>query len=209
MPGQLGFIGAREQTNSIGTRDTIMAAIPRTYPWESLLGGRLVVFRLMGGADKELFKDFVRSLPRKDNYYLLLDMQNDQSIDLWLKRVELGHTLTVIALEDGRMIGFCDLHMNEVPWIRHTAEIHLNVSAAHRGLGLGRILANEVFSIARARGLAKIWARMAATQEAAQRVFQNLGFHTEALLSDFVKNEDGLTEDLVIMSYDAGEPWGL
>jgi len=136
-------------------------------------------------------------------------MSNDLSVDIWMKRIETGQTVSVIAIEQGRMIGFCDLHSNDVPWIRHTAEIHLNVSADCRGLGLGRTLANEIFSIARARGLEKIWSRMAASQEAAQSVFQRLGFHIEALLSDFVKNENGLTEDLVIMSYDAGKSWGL
>jgi ribosomal protein S18 acetylase RimI-like enzyme len=85
----------------------------------------------------------------------------------------------------------------------------MSVSAAHRGRGLGRGLATEVFAMARARGLEKIWAQIPASQEAAQSVFQSLGFRTEALLADFVKNADGLTEDLVIMSYDAGEPWEL
>jgi ribosomal protein S18 acetylase RimI-like enzyme len=189
--------------------DNIMPATLRTYPWESLLGDHLVTFRLMRAEDKELFTAFIRSLPGRDNYYLLLDMHNDQSIDLWVKRVESGQALSVIALQNDRMIGYCDLHTNEMPWIRHTAEIHLSVSAAHRGRGLGRILANEIFAIARARGLEKIWVRMAASQEPAQSVFQSLGFHTEAVLSDFVKNADGLTEDLVIMSYDAGKLWGL
>jgi hypothetical protein len=46
---------------------------------------------------------------------------------------------------------------------------------------------------------------MAINQEAAQVVFQNLGFRTEALLSGFVKKENGLTEDLVIMSHDFGK----
>ncbi len=85
----------------------------------------------------------------------------------------------------------------------------MSVALAGRGSGIGRALANEVFAIARARGLEKIWSRMAGGQKASQTVFESLGFHAEALLSDFVKNEDGLTEDLVIMSYDAGQAWGL
>jgi len=186
-----------------------MTAASRTYPWESLVGERLVTFRLMNSADKGLFTDFIRSLPERDNYYLMLDMHNDRSIDSWVRRVESGHAVSLIATEREHMIGFCDLHVTDVPWIRHTAEIHLNVSSAHRGMGLGRTLANEIFSIARERGLEKIWTRMAASQEPAQSVFQRLGFHTEALLSDFVKNADGRTEDLVIMSYDAGRYWGL
>ena len=55
---------------------------------------------------------------------------------------------------------------------------------------------------ARARGLQKLWTRMAISQDAAQHMFMSLGFRTEALLSDFVKNENGLTDALVIMSHD-------
>jgi ribosomal protein S18 acetylase RimI-like enzyme len=190
-------------------RGNIIAATPRAYPWASRFGDRLVTVRLMRAEDEVLFKDFIRSLPHKDNYYLLVDVHNDQAIDIWTKGVESGHTLSVIALEDDRMVGYCNLHTNELPWTRHTGEIRMSVSTAYRGRGLGRALANEVFALARAHGLQKLWVRMAAGQEAAQSVFHSLGFHTEALLSDFVKNENGLTEDLVIMSYDAGQLWGL
>jgi ribosomal protein S18 acetylase RimI-like enzyme len=168
-----------------------------------------VTFRFLRVEDQELFKTFIRSLPREDNFYLLVDVHNEQAIERWMKRVESGHILSVIALENDRMIGYCILHTNEPSWIRHVGEIRMSVAGAYRGRGLGRTLAHEVFAIARTRGLQKIWARMASSQEAAQKVFHKLGFHTEALLSDFVKNENGLTEDLVIMSYDAGKRWEL
>ena len=58
-------------------------------------------------------------------------------------------------------------------------------------------------------GIVRAVIRVASSQEAAQVVFQNLGFHTEALLSGFVKNENGLTEDLVIMSHDSGQLWSF
>jgi ribosomal protein S18 acetylase RimI-like enzyme len=175
----------------------------------SEFGDRLVTFRYMRAEDKELFKSFVRSLPHKDTYYLLVDVRSDRAIDRWAKGLESGHTLGVIALENDQMIGYCNLHTQEVRWIRHIGEIRMSVSLAYRGRGLGRALANEVCAIARERGLEKVWTRMAASQEASQNVFRSLGFHTEALLSAFVKNENGLTEDLLIMSCDAGKLWGL
>ena len=179
-----------------------MAATPRTYPWESQMGGRQVTFRLMRAEDKQRFKSFIRSLPQEDNFYLLIDIRKDRAIDSWMKGIDSGQTISVIALENGQIIGYCNLHTNEVPWISHVGEIRLSVSSACRGRGLGKTLANEVFAIARARGLPKIWARMAASQKAAQKVFESLGFHAEALLADFVKDARGRTEDLVIMSYD-------
>lgn len=179
-----------------------MSTTPRTYPWASQFGARSVTFRLMRAEDKELFKHFIRSLPPEDNFYLLVDVQRDEAIDSWMKGVESGATLSVIALEDNQMIGYANLHTNEVPWIRHVGELRLSVSPAYRSRGLGKTLANEVFAIAKARGLQKIWARMAGSQKAAQSLFESLGFHAEALLADFVKNANGRTEDLVIMSYD-------
>jgi L-amino acid N-acyltransferase YncA len=159
--------------------------------------------------DKELFCSFIRSLPSKDNYYLLVDVRSDQAIDRWAEEVQYGHTLGVVALDGETMIGYCSVDTSELPWTRHTGEMRMSTALAYRGLGIGRVLANEVFAIARARGLEKIWSRMAAKQIASQNVFESLGFRAEAVLSDFVKNEDGLTEDLVMMSYEAGEPWGL
>ena len=105
------------------------------------------------------------------------------------------------------MVGYCNLHTNNLPWIRHVGEMRMSVSAAHRGRGIGKALAGEIFAIARARGLKKLWARMAVSQEAAQNVLKSLGFRTEALLSDFVRNDNDLTESLVIMSRDFGERW--
>lgn len=107
------------------------------------------------------------------------------------------------------MVGYCNLRTNDLPWNRHVGEIRMSVSATHRGQGIGRILAGKIFATARARGMQKLWVRMAISQEAAQVVFQNLGFRTEALLSDFVKNENGLTKSLVIMSHDFGELWSF
>ncbi len=47
-----------------------------------------VMFRPMRAEDKDLFANFIRSLPRKDNYYLLVDVNNDQTIQRWMDKVE-------------------------------------------------------------------------------------------------------------------------
>ena len=166
-----------------------------------------VTFRPLRTEDKELFKSLIRSLPREDNYYLMVDVHDDQAISRWMKRVESGEIIGAIALEGSQMIGYCNLHTNNLRWIRHVGEMRMSVSAAHRGRGIGKALAGEIFTIARTRGLKKLWARMAVSQEAAQNILKSLGFRTEALLSDFVRNDIDLTESLAIMSRDFGERW--
>ena len=156
-----------------------------------------VTFRSLRAEDKELFKGFIQSLPRKDNYYLTVDVHDDQAINRWMKRVESGEIIGVIALEGSQMIGYCNLHTNNLPWIRHVGEMRMSVSAAHRGRGVGRALAGEIFSKARARGLQKLLVRMASGQMGALKLFYSLRFRIQAILTGCVKNENGVTEDLV------------
>ena len=179
-----------------------MITTPGTHPRESRFGGRTVTFRSLRTDDKELFKTFIRSLPRKDNYYLMVDVYDDQAINRWMNRVESGEIIGVIALEGNQMIGYCNLHTNNLPWSRHVAEIRMSVSVAHRGLGVGTALASDAFAIAWARGVQKLLARMASGQLAALKLFYSLGFRTQAILTGCVKNENGSTENLVIMSHD-------
>ena len=169
----------------------------------------IVKFRQMQAEDKELFKSFIRSLPRKDNYYLLIDVQNDQAIDRWMEKIDMRQTIGVVATNGSDMIGYCNLKTNGLAWTSHVGEICISVSTAYRGRGIGKALAEQIFLKARARGLQKLWTRMAISQDAAQHMFMKLGFRTEAVLSDFVKKENGLTEDLVIMSHDSGGHWSF
>src|SRR5271166_704818 len=101
----------------------------------------IVKFRPMQPGDKELFKSFIRSLPRKDNYYLLFDVDKDQAIDGWMEKIQSGETIGVVATEGGKMIGYCNLKTNNLPWTRHVGEIRISVSAAYRGRRIGKALA--------------------------------------------------------------------
>ena len=88
-----------------------------------------VMFRSMRIEDKELFANFLRSLPRKDNYFLLVDVHTNQTIQRWMDNVKTGRTIGVLALKGGQMVGYCDLRINDLPWTSHVGEIRMSVSA--------------------------------------------------------------------------------
>jgi RimJ/RimL family protein N-acetyltransferase len=50
--------------------------------------------------------------------------------------------------------------------------------------------------------LRKLMAHMTTDQHSAQAAFRRLGFVPEALLADYVEDRNGISRDLVIMSYD-------
>ncbi len=178
------------------------ATIQRTYPWKTSLGGTNVTFRLMSPADKDAMLEFARSLPNEDLIFLRTDITQAKTVDSWIAYVKNGRTITVLAEVDGKISGYATIHVNDALWTRHVAELRVLVGRGHRGIGLGKRLTNEGFSIAKDMGLRKITAQMTTEQRSARQVFEHLGFRPEALLADHVISRDGHLHDLLVMSYD-------
>ena len=174
----------------------------RIYPYHSNLNGKQLTLRMMTSKDRDSFLAFAQSLPEDDLLFLSLDITRPEAVDQLLRSVEAGRTVTILAEVDGQIVGHGSLTHNRLLWTRHLGEIQLLLSPSMRGHGLGYLLANELFAQANEKGLQKIVARMATGQRGAIHVFEKLGFKPEALLADYVMARDGLTHDLIVMSYD-------
>ena len=116
--------------------------------------------------------------------------------------IESGRRVTLLAELGDELIGYGTLSRRELDWSRHMGEIRIIVQAAYRRTGLGRALAEEVFSMAREMDLTKIVARMPVDQPGGRKMFESIGFKPEALLTDWVIDRAGRTHDLVVMSFD-------
>jgi len=88
-----------------------------------------------------------------------------------------------------------------VRWTRHVAELRVAVAESCRGIGLGRWLLELAFETALEEGATKLVARMTPDQTGALRLFQRLGFEQEAVLRDHALDANGVTHDLVMLSF--------
>jgi RimJ/RimL family protein N-acetyltransferase len=176
--------------------------IEANYPRTVKLDGDNLTLRLMTGDDAERMLQFAQDLPPEDSLFLRMDITKSEGIKQWVNNINDGRTVSVLADINGEIAGYASLHHNEVSWQRHLGEIRLQVSQRHRSRGLGRILASEVFQVARELGLRKVVAQMTPDQKGATATFERLGFQPEALLQDFVIDRGQRTRDLVVMSYD-------
>jgi RimJ/RimL family protein N-acetyltransferase len=156
----------------------------------------------MGPNDKDAILNFSRRLPPDDLLFLRVDITAPAGVEEWLDNIHDGRTITVLAEQNGVVVGYASIHHNDVMWNRHLGEIRVNVAAEFRKHGLGRKLVEDVFAIARDIGLLKITAQMTPDQKGARMTFERLGFSPEALLADFVVDREGKTRDLLIMSHD-------
>jgi len=178
------------------------AIAPRHFPYTARVGDASITLRLMTAEDRNAFLAFMRAQPEDDLFFLLVDVTTPEGIEHWMRDLEEGRNVTVLAEEDGKLLGYSSLHHGQTRWTRHLGEIRLLMAPGQRGRGVGRLLGHEVFSTAHDLGLQRIVVRVASEQKSARRLFERLGFHMEALLADWVIDRQGRTEDLVLMSYD-------
>lgn len=174
----------------------------RAYPRSVTLKDKEITLRLMQASDRDAVLTFAQALPAKDLLFLPLDISHPKVVDGWVRSLDSARTTTVVAEIGGRLIGLGTLVRSETTWARHLGNIRLLVSPDARGIGLGSVLANEVFALAEEAGLQKVVAQMAAEQRGAQAVFEKLGFKAEALMADYVMDAQGRTHDLIVMSHD-------
>jgi RimJ/RimL family protein N-acetyltransferase len=185
------------------TADVQAVSYKRTFPREVRTeSGKTLNLRLMDASCRDELLAFARTLPRADVMFLRMDITDPRNIDEWIRNVEAGRTVTILAYEGDKLAGWASLHHNEVLWTRHVGEIRTIVGVDYRGIKLGARLAEEMFSIAKELGLKKITAQMTADQKGARATFERIGFRPEALLADHVVDAEGQTHDMLIMSYD-------
>jgi L-amino acid N-acyltransferase YncA len=175
----------------------------RDYPRTVKLDDKTeITLRLMTASDADRIMAFARALPEQDLLFLRADITDPRIVAQWVQNIAAERTVTVVAEAGGNLAGYVSLHYNQVTWQRHLGEIRIQVGLSYRSHGLGRILAGEIFGVARDLGLRKIVAQMTVEQKGAIATFERLGFHPEALLQDFVIDRAGRTHDRVVMSYD-------
>ncbi len=179
------------------------SSIEQNYPKQvSLPDEANVELRLMTAADREAMLSFARALPQEDLMFLRVDLTEDSVVDDWIKNLASGHSTSIVAYDDGGLVGYATVHRNPASWSRHMGEIRVNIDPKYRGKGLGRVLTSNIFDLASALGLQKLTAHMTADQRGAQYAFRRLGFVPEALLADYVQDRAGVSRDMVIMSFD-------
>lgn len=158
--------------------------------------------RRFAPGDRDAMLAFAQSLPEHDLLFLGRDLKHPRVIEAWLAAIEEGWIDSLIAEEDGKLVGSAALVRDPLGWSAHVGEIRLLVAAGRRGAGLGRDLLEAIYLVALERGIDKLTAQMTPDQIGSVMLFESLGFRAEALLKDHVRDRAGKPYDLAILSHD-------
>jgi len=167
---------------------------------------RPVPIRLMGPLDKDSILLFARHLPQEDLLFLHSDITQPPIVHEWLRTIENGGTVTLLAEPDGTLEGYASLHLSPARWARKVGEVAINVAPEWQSRGLGEALCAEIIALGGILELGKITAQMVAEHKSARAMFERLGFRTQAFLPDWVEDQEGRGRDLLLMAYDVRAP---
>lgn len=179
-----------------------MSPTPRQYPRSIQCGDLQLEIARMSSADRAALTEFIAKLPAHDLLFLSRDITHPKVIDAWMRALDRGEINSLIVRHGTEVLGCTAIIVDPLGWSAHVGELRIMVSAACRGLGLGRILVQECFAQAVELGLKKLVAQMTTSQRAGVTVFEELGFRAEALLAKHVADREGGLHDLVLLSHD-------
>ena len=174
----------------------------KEYPRSLYLGESEFTLRAMSDGDEQAVLSFAAELPPHDVMFMRRDITTAAGISKWIRDIDRGLVYTVLAETGDRVVGYSTIHLSDLEWSTHVAELRVTTAERVRGRGLGRLLMREAFDLALSLNIEKVIARMTTDQSSARALFHELGFHNEAILKDHVKDRDGARYDLLLMSCD-------
>lgn len=151
--------------------------------------------------------EFYVSLPYRDRKYLRIDVTNENLVKQRIIDAVNKKDIRLAAWSEEKIIGTGALEFSQEDWKKNIGELRLIVSKNFQRKGVGTLLARQIYHQAAERGVKKVVVKMLRPQKAAQNIFKKLGFDHEAVVPDYVFDQVGRSQDLLIMTCDMDNFW--
>lgn len=168
--------------------------------YEILEDGTNVMLREPTMEDRESSLDFFLNLPVEDRRYLRMDVTRPGLVERRLEQAESGEVHRLWAFVGDEIAADGSLEFSADRWGGRLGEIRIIVGHEYQRRGLGTLLIQLLFHVAEARELEKIVMNMLEPQKSMRAACEKLGFRVDAVVPDYLKDQDGITQSLVIMT---------
>jgi L-amino acid N-acyltransferase YncA len=152
--------------------------------------------------DEKALHSYFLKLPAEEVARLKDDITDPALISKWIFDLDYDTVLPLVAIDQDRIVANGTLKFNPIGWRKHQGEIRATVDPAYREKGLSTLLIENLIEIAKMMGLEQLTAELAPTLDEAYFLFEKMGFKEAAVLKNFIKDQEGRYEDLVVMIMD-------
>jgi ribosomal protein S18 acetylase RimI-like enzyme len=172
------------------------------YPKTVECKGEEIELVRLDSLETDAVKSFTDQLEDEDLLFLARDIREPKVVEAWSRKLETGDIVTIAAMRQNEIVGITAVIQDKLSWSPHVGELRILVRPDARDLGLGRTLIQESFLMGLDMELEKLTVRMLLSQDRAITVLEEMGFKTEAMFRDHVKDRSGKKFDLLIMTHD-------
>jgi len=158
-----------------------------------------ITVRDLSQDDVLLSHEFFQSIPESKRKYFRSDVMNINHLEERCLEAEKGKVVRRIALMSGAIVADASLAIDSDTWKSGTAYLRLVVDPDHIGKGVQFALAKDMYDVAHEKHLEKIVAKFMRPQKDLMEIYQKLGFRIEGVLPDYVHDQEGKEQDMVIM----------
>jgi L-amino acid N-acyltransferase YncA len=161
--------------------------------------GTEVFIRNMSKEDLEKSLAFFQALPAEDRRYLRRDVTKRAVVAERINAMQSGRVKRLVALLNDEIIAEGSLELETREWKKHIGEIRLLVARSFQRQGLGRLMARELYFLALSGKIEELVVKIMRPQVRACSIFTRLGFVEDIALGEYVKDQTGAKQDLILM----------
>lgn len=153
-------------------------------------------------SDTAAVRTLIEGLSERDRTLMNEDLSKPGAVEQWVS----GDGMRFVALDGDTAVGLLVL-VPGLAWRRHVAQLRIVVDPTRRRRGVGRALARRGLVEAVGGGHTKLLVEVLADDDAAVAMFTAIGFDPEGLLVDHVRDHNGATHDLMLLSHFVERDW--
>ena len=145
------------------------------------------------------FRDVLDSVARERRYLAFLEAPSAAQMRRFVLNNLRNRVAQFVAVEDGQVLGWCDIVPKRHVTLRHVGALGMGVAAPHRARGIGKALLQATTAGAAARGISRIELLVRADNEHAIALYRRFGFELEGRLRNYLI-VDGAAHDVLAMA---------
>jgi RimJ/RimL family protein N-acetyltransferase len=127
------------------------------------------------------------------------DVSRREVVQHWADTLDYGLVLPILALEGDRVVGDATLHRQRTGWKQRVGVVRVQIAPDYRHLGLGTAMVRELRHLGEKSALHCLMAEVIEEQAAAVRAFEKMDFGRVATYRNFVNDQGGLHNLLVLL----------
>lgn len=170
------------------------------YPITVKADGDLEVeIRPLTASDEKLIKEFYLTVPEHERMFIKERLTDGHVFHEWCENIDVDNNLTLLAVADGKVVAEGTLHQRQGGWKSHIGLVSELTHPEHRGVGLSKVLLEELVEVGRHAGLYRLEAEFTGDRTIAIKEFAMAGFSELVRLPNYVKDINRNFYDYVVM----------